>query len=698
MVRGLTYSIARITVASWIALAAAPAHAQEQEPETAAAPVATEDAAPQGRIFTPADFVRFAPRSALDLLEQVPGFQIESENGDRGLGQASGNVLINGQRLSSKSDSARDQLSRVSVDNVVRIEIVDGTSLDIPGLTGQVANVVVASADLSGQFEYAPQFRQIGDPALLNGSISISGASGNFDYQFAFDNGDDVGASRGPTLRFDGDGNVVERRFSDNQRRSRSPKVSAKLGWRGGSDVIANAKLSHRWTFFRSRSDESRSDPVAAEILIVDRSTQDDFVRYEFGGDVSFPALGGRLKLIALASGEDSDFATTELLTSAADGSLTGARFAQLRDSGERIGRAEFTWSGGGADWQLAGEAAFNTLGQIARLFEVDSAGDFFEIDFPAGVGGVAEDRYEASLSYGRPLTETLSLQATAAIERSTLTQTGAAAASRTFLRPKGSASLAWAAQDGLDISFSVRRRVGQLQFGDFLARVFLGDDRKNAGNNELRPPQSWEFEIEARKDFGRWGNATLRVFDYRIEDLVDVILVDGGQSPGNIESARRLGIELNGTLELEPLGIAGAKIDAEIDWQRARLDDPLSGLARPISNADPYRIDVEYRHDIVGSDIAYGASVFLSGEKPFFRITESGFERNGPAFGGIFVEHKDLLGLTVNVRVGNPYLGRDRSIRTVFDGPRTRSPILFVEERDRQFGRSVRLSVKGSF
>jgi hypothetical protein len=694
---GLSLRIWWLTAASALAFAASPARAQE-EPETAAAPAQARDTDAQGRVFLPEDFARFAPRTALDLLDEVPGFQIESEDGDRGLGQASGNVLINGQRLSSKSESARDQLSRISVDNVVRIEIVDGTSLDIPGLTGQVANVVVEGGGLSGQFEYAPQFREIGGPAFLNGSMSISGASGNFDYQVALDNRDDVGASRGPTLRFDADGNVIEQRFNDNERRDRSPKISANVGWRSDGGVIANATASHRWTFFRSRSDELRSDGDGGDVRIVDRATEDDFVRYEVGGDVAFSALGGRLKLIGLASGDDSDFVSTELLAREADGSLTGARFAQVRDSGERIGRAEFTWSGGAADWQVAAEAAFNTLGQVARLFEVDPGGDFLEIDFPAGVGGVSEDRYEASLSYGRPLSEVLSLQATAAVERSTLTQTGVAAASRTFVRPKGSVSLAWAPQDDLDITLSARRRVGQLQFGDFLARVFLGDDRENAGNNELRPPQSWEFEIEARKGFGRWGNATLRVFDYRIEDLVDVILVDGGQSPGNIESARRFGIELNGTLELAPLGLGGAKIDAEFDWQRARLDDPLTGLARAISGADPYRIDVDFRHDIPGSLIAYGASVFLSGDEPFFRITENGFERNGPAFGGIFVEHKDLFGLTVNVRVGNPYLGGDRSIRTVFDGPRNAAPILFVEERDRQFGRSVRVSIKGSF
>src|SRR5688572_6341715 len=52
-----------------------------------------------GRTYTPEDFARFAPRNALDMLSQVPGFAIVSANTDRrGLGQATGNVLINGER------------------------------------------------------------------------------------------------------------------------------------------------------------------------------------------------------------------------------------------------------------------------------------------------------------------------------------------------------------------------------------------------------------------------------------------------------------------------------------------------------------------------------------------------------------------------------------------------------------------------
>ena len=98
-------------------------------------------------------------------------------------------------------------------------------------------------------------------------------------------------------------------------------------------------------------------------------------------------------------------------------------------------------------------------------------------------------------LSYGRPLTSKLTMQFTAGGESSTLKQTGANAVTRTFLRPKGSLSLAWAARAGLDVSLRLARRVGQLNFADFLASVNLGDDNQNAGNEELVPQQSWEAQ-----------------------------------------------------------------------------------------------------------------------------------------------------------------------------------------------------------
>lgn len=95
------------------------------DPKVAPAPVA-KAATPQKRVYTLADFARFAPKTAYDMLVQVPGFTIETvDTTTRGLGQASENVIINGQRIANKSGGAVNQLQRTPASAVDRIEIVD---------------------------------------------------------------------------------------------------------------------------------------------------------------------------------------------------------------------------------------------------------------------------------------------------------------------------------------------------------------------------------------------------------------------------------------------------------------------------------------------------------------------------------------------------------------------------------------------
>ena len=94
---------ALIVPAPLLAQAAGPS-----DPVVAPPPVA-KPVSPQKRVYTPADFARFAPKTAYDMLSQVPSFTIHMvDTQDRGLGQASENVLINGQRVTNKSRGAVD--------------------------------------------------------------------------------------------------------------------------------------------------------------------------------------------------------------------------------------------------------------------------------------------------------------------------------------------------------------------------------------------------------------------------------------------------------------------------------------------------------------------------------------------------------------------------------------------------------------
>lgn len=132
---------------------------------------ASETAAESGTgrtVSTAADFAQFASQSALDIVFRVPGFAIQSDdNNSRGFGQARGKVLIDGQRVSAKSNGAAIALDLIAVARVVRIEVLDGNQTGIAGLSGKVLNVVTDGKNaLDGTWRYQWRIRENLPPAF----------------------------------------------------------------------------------------------------------------------------------------------------------------------------------------------------------------------------------------------------------------------------------------------------------------------------------------------------------------------------------------------------------------------------------------------------------------------------------------------------------------------------------------------------
>ncbi|TMM49086.1 hypothetical protein FEV51_04645 [Qipengyuania marisflavi] len=677
----------------------APAFAQDAADEPASE-TAVSAAPANGQSYEPAYFEQFAPRNARDMVARIPGFSIsDGGGGQRGLGQATGNVLINGKRFSGKSESLRDQLSRIPAADVVRIDIVEGATLDIPGLTGQVANVIVNNTGASGQFRWNTGFRAHNTEAqLYGGEVSLTGKSGALDFTVALSNRNDRFGADGPNILTDGTGALIETQDTKFSGKFDNPKLATNFTYDFGGDVLAHFNASYGEDFF-SRNEPETGFPVSGPVRTRDLRTYEDGPEYELSADLAFPLGPGALKLIALERFERDNF-STQLMDSFDDGSdPEGFRFTQIGEAGERIGRFEYGWNMWSSDWQISGEAAFNRLNRVSGLFELAPDGTFTQLAFPEGTGGVRESRYDGSLSFGTQLTPKLSLQAIAGAEYSQIEQTGVAANARTFLRPKGSLALAWNPADDFDLSLELRRQVGQLSFGDFLASVALDDGNENAGNNELVPDQSWKLDFEMNKRLGAWGSAKLTIGHAWFEDFIDFFPVGAtGEARGNIGNAQRTSVGLSGTIKLDPLGINGAQIEANGVRRWMRVTDPFVGVTRPFSRDTVAFLDLDFRHDIPGSDIAYGASLFTEENAPYSRRFEIGRDFEGPSFVSLFVEHKDVMGLTVNASVGNVAGARQKNFRTVFADPRPGGDVLFNEQSDRRIGPMFRFSVSGNF
>jgi hypothetical protein len=659
-------------------------------------------AASGSRSYLPADFAQFAPRNALDMLSRVPGFGIKEEEEERGLGEATGNVLINGQRISGKSNDVVTELSRIPAQNVERIDIVDGATLDVPGLSGQVANMIVRSTGISGQWAYRPEFRSYyTDPLFTRFEVSVSGTQGPVQYTIGLDNRGNRSGAGGPTWIFDPAGSLMEERDEEWRGNSESPRLSGRFVFDGPGTSKGNLNLLYGRLYYDYLETGSRTS-VGGGNRDREVTVDEHGHNYEIGGDYEFALGMGRLKLIGVGRGSRYPNETT-VVTSFPDDSpdaspAVGNRFTQIGDDRELIGRGEYRWTKGGAEWQLSAEGAFNSLDNTSRLFELGADGSFDEIPLPGGTASVEEKRYEVMGSFGRSLAKNVTMKLSAGGEYSQLAQAGAGGTTRTFYRPKGELSTAWKVSPRTDVNVKLARRVGQLNFFDFLASVNLQDEVENAANPDLVPEQSWDFEVEGVRNLGTLGSTTVRLYGRLIDDIIDYVPIGvSGESPGNLENATVYGIEWRGTFTLDSYGWRGARVDAEAQVQESEVEDPLTGEKRSISNSLLRLGSLAVRHDIPKTDWAWGAGASYQLNALNYRLTEVGRFWEGPVWGNLYLEHKNVHGLTVRAGLNNLFASDSMWDRTVHVGRRT-DPVQFVEHRDRQIGPIFSFQIRGKF
>lgn len=651
------------------------------------------------QIFQPDFFDRFAPRTALDMVQQVPGFQIDDGNrGSRGFGQASGNVLINGLRVSGKSNGAVDALGRIAVDTVVRIELLDGASLDIPGLSGQVVNVVTEAKGVTGTWSYDFIRRDEGDPSFAGIEVTAAGKIGRWDWAVSLGNDPFRGFGRGPEIVTDGDGNLIDEREEVVIFINERPFFSSNLTWRGANGHIANinGQISYR---------DFSSSEVSERMPLFDIDNTRFFNRDqttlsgELSADYEFPIGPGSLKLIGLFNGEREPSLSQISTVFADDQPEAGTQFEQTSVALEAISRSEYSWAPReGRDWQIAVEGAYNSLDTESALFILDDLGNFVFEPLDGATTTVEELRGEVNVTHGRQITPTINLQVSLGGEVSQLSQSGPSGLTRTFFRPKGFASASWTARPWLDVTARVERRVGQLNFGDFVSSVNLNNENDTLGNPDLVPSQTWRGELQFETRLGDYGATTLLIYGEQISDVIDRAPVSETEDAvANIGNATRVGARINATLRLDPIGLEGVQVELDARARNTAVEDPLTGQTRRIGRNLVSRIGANVRWDIPNTDYAITVDYNQERRGRSFRIDEISIDNASPGRMGVSLEHKDLFGAVGFIRIASILDETDRFERTVFVDNRF-GPVDFTEFRERSNGLVFRFGLSANF
>ncbi|MEP4053429.1 MAG: hypothetical protein ABJN22_14395 [Litorimonas sp.] len=652
--------------------------------------------------YDAAFFEQYAPRNALDMIDQIPGYQLRGADNRRGLGQGGANVLINGERLTGKSDVG-SQLTRIVAESVVRIEIKDGASLDIPGLSGQVANIITKATGSTGTWSWAPEFRERQPVNLTHAHLTLSGTKGNLSYTAELRNESNRNGDWGPETLTAADGTVFEIRDELGRYNYDGPGVVLDLNWKPKEDHVGNLNLEYNKTNSTQTVRSSRRAQTARgeDLETVFNGGENEW-NAKIGADYELPLtigfLGeGKLKAIGYYRFERSPTRSQFSVFSSDGEQQSGSIFDRLADESESIARAEYSWAPvEGRDWTFGVEGAFNVL-DIESDLRVLEDGAFVEQTLTGATNRVEERRAETTLTHSRALSPKWDLQVSAGVEYSKLEVVGER--SDDFVRPKGFIRATYKPKEGTSVRFDVERRVGQLSFFDFIASVDIVDNIDRAANVDLVPQQDWRAGIEFDKDFGQGFTVNVNPYVRFIEDLVDRIPIgDDGDAVGNIDNAALWGVDFNTSIKGARWGWEGTQFDLDIQWRDSRVDDPVTLNSRQISRDLKTFWHARMRHDIPDTQWAYGAGVREYADYKGFRLFTTDDPTLERPITYAFVEHKDVFGMKVKAELINLIDSSEGFTREVFTDRRDRGVLDFTEFQARKFGPILNVEFSGTF
>lgn len=707
----ITLLRASVALAALAVAQVATAQAPSDQPPPNQAPPGTPTATPKGSSgrtiqYDAGFFKPFAPRTALDIARQVPGFSIDFGNTDvRGFSGAVGNIVINGARPSAKSEALDTLLSRIPASRVVRVEVGPG---DLYGADyaskGQVLNIVLsAQSGFDGDVSVSANRRFTGT-IVPNGQVTALIKRGDSSFNLSAGSGRSDVTEEGFDKLFDFQtGELVEYRRKVNTILQRDPFVSGSWALEQGDNKAIH--LNARWapsTFKLTQSNHviPTGGDERDDRLIQDYKTP----VIEIGGDISRPLGKGAVKFVGLTTRRKRDNFDANYFRGVGGSPLLGG-FEQFQKARlqETIGRLSYSQPKlFGFSFETGLEVAYNKLDSNLDLFLLDGAGGRTRIDLPIDNATVSELRGEAYVNAGRALSKNVRLDLGLRYEASDLKVSGDAQAERKLKFLKPSLTLDWRPGKGWHTQASIRRTVAQLDFFDFVSAADLASDRVNGGNADLEPQRTWEMRLLAEKPILGDGLFKVEMGYDLVTMLQDRILVfdehgNGFDAPGNLGTGRRAFVDINVDAPLTKLGLDGVRWKAELTLQRTRVEDPIWHSQRRWSDFYPwFNWDMELRRD--RGAFSYGIAVSDRAKFTFFRTDELDSNRNLGPYGTAFAEYRPGPKTTIRLDIDNLFDTAAQRHRSLYIPDRTSADPTFNELRQRNIHTSIMLTLKRSF
>lgn len=582
-------------------------------------------------IYTADSFSQYNPITASDMLDRIPGISLRgggpgSGRGDRGLGTG-GNLLINGQRIAGKGNSARDQLDRITAAEVERIEIIRDTSgaLNVRGASEVINVILLASQSRSSTTVELVNRLNHDDTLETGGSVAWSKQVGNFqalvnlEARPNYENRDNREVRLGPNNEVVG--TLFETNIRDQQENTLSSNMSYSLG-------------DHRMQLNALIREGDHPRPVRRDFVdftdagLVNRIEEEDVNReesnWEVGGDYEFSFDdGSRLSVLFVANNEIRNNVRERYSANPAEEGLSKNLFIDSRQE-----RQEFIIQGNynfsitetqslrvgieSADTQLdsslligsssGSEPASASVGGLSPLLSVSNPGT-----------KVQEIRYEGFAFHNWTLSDRSSLESSLVYETSEISQTGAVNKTRNFQFWRPSFDYRFNITENFRFRGTVKRSVSQLSFSSFAATTNEEDRDLNAlaGNPELEPQTSWDYEGQLEYRLPNDGGVISSNISYSdIDNYIGRInaTIDPNEplsATGNVAPAKRWAMFNRASIRLSSLSLPNAILGVTLGLFDSEIIDPFLKTKQRIGGRG--FAGINFRHDITSLGLSYG-------------------------------------------------------------------------------------------
>ncbi len=672
--------------------------------------VAAQDSVDENTIVYDEAFFAQYPNavSILDIITRIPaGSEIIRTSGGeaRGFSTNEDRILIDGRRYTGKANDSESALERISVAQVLRIEVIRGSSPDIKTSSQEsLLNIVMRQDDNSGSGTWRLDSESVeGMSPALGGFLSYGKSRGAFQFELWARRLEQRRLFVVDELLYDSADALSQSKTEHDKISYGADSIGGSISLKPGENQTIRINASYSEFDFVTRAKGELSDPDQASIGNSERYATEKQPEWEIGGDYEVDLTESvTLKILGLVTDTEWTIGAGEDFLLESDEREDDYQFSIAQESSEEIIRPSIKWAINERHQLEAGvEFATNELSSNLQLFE-RIGGELVEVPISGADTTISEDRREGYLLHTFKPNPKLTLESTLATERSTIEQTGDSERRRSFSFVKPAVDLRYNLDANQQLQFSIRRNVLQLSFGDFAASADI-DNNTFVGNSELVPEKFWAFQGSYERRFADdAGRITITALYEDIEDRIEFIpLVDlsGNVSSavGNIGDADYYELTIAGSFRLRRFGLENVVIEPKLELTKTDVRDPFTGESRSFNDHHGVYFRTEARHDVTELGLSYGGVLSLGDERTRYDYDEiSRFKRVN--FASLFVEYEIREGVALRFEandLSNFDRGRDRVFYSGGIASGQQSARELIEHRE---GQVFNLRLRGSF